>query len=290
MDNRLKVGLQGPIGVEEAFAHVTRWLRQHYKISDAATAEAEFQFSVRGVVKQLITDQNREAIDAHLSTERPFVDHDLTHGIESFNVVFWELVRRGVAVPALSFRPDTQPQLEPDHFRLTPYGHDWVRGLPQFDVLPSDFSRFGAQLSAHDARFGPLYTARAQEALRCYRAHLYLASCTMAGAAAEAIALVLATAKTGDAEQVRTEYGGNKGTKKLKDRLVYGLNGYLQREIESFLSLLSYWRAQAAHAAVEDYDEPIAFTAMLLLLRFAHTADTRWADIVGNGSDTKGSQ
>lgn len=281
MENRLKVALKEHLGVEDAYAHVTRWLREHYPESDAASGHGDFQFSVRSVVQQLITEQNRAAIDAHLKTERPFVDPDLAIGTEPFTVVAWELVRRGIVVPAVSYDAKAQPQVQPDQFRLTPYGHEWIRALPGFDVLPSDYSRFSRQLAEHDEKLGALYAIRAQEALACYRAQLYLASCTMAGAAAEAIALALATAKAGDVEEVRKEYHGSKGTKKLKDRLVRGLNGHLEREIESFLSLLAYWRDQAVHAAAEEYDEQTCFVALLLLLRFAHTADSRWLDIVG---------
>jgi hypothetical protein len=50
-------------------------------------------------------------------------------------------------------------------------------------------------LAPYQQRFGPSFQERAQEVIRCYGAHAYLACCTMCGAAAEPIFLATAIAK-----------------------------------------------------------------------------------------------
>ena len=154
-----------------------------------------------------------------------------------------------------------------------------TRAAP-IDVVPNEHSRFLARLGKHNQRFGPIYASRSQEALDCYRFHAYIATCTMCGAASEAVVLALATAALGSPEEALAEYRAKDGAKRLMAALSRGKNSALQQQLGPAFDLLRYWRNDASHAFDSVFDEELAFTALLLLLRLAHFADTRWQDIV----------
>jgi len=45
------------------------------------------------------------------------------------------------------------------------------------------------------------------------------------------------------------------------------------------MNLLKYWRDESAHGIESKIQEEEAFTSLLLLLRFAQFADSRWQDL-----------
>lgn len=168
--------------------------------------------------------------------------------------------------------------------RLTASGERWAAGITDIDVVPNEHSRFLARLGKHNERFGPIYASRSQEALDCYRFHAYIATCTMCGAASEAVVLSLATAALGSPEAAFAEYRAKDGAKRLMAALTRGKNSALQQQLGPAFDLLRYWRNDASHAFDSVFDEELAFTALLLLLRLAQFADTRWQDIVAHPS------
>ena len=164
-------------------------------------------------------------------------------------------------------------------FMLTPYGREWLGKVNEYECIPTEYGRFGELLARYYSRFGKGYLSRSQEALRCHRAHAYLACCIMCGAAAESILLAVAIEKRGDEREVLDLYKRATGRKKVEDLVMAQQNAQVQRELPTFMGLLKYWRDDAAHGAETNFSETEAFTSMLLLLRFAQFADERWDDL-----------
>jgi hypothetical protein len=195
----------------------------------------------------------------------------------------WELSRRGVIYPAMLFPPKEVVRFEGTEFRLSSWGMEWVRLTVGSDVpLPHEFGRFSEHLRKYDSKLGPVYHNRSQEALTCYRAGAHLAACTMAGAAAEAILLKLASSYLNDAGQVGSTYRRRDGRTLLLRQLTSKRPKPVQVAIESFSEVIAYWRDDAAHASDAPIDEPEAFTTLLILLRFAIFADNRWSELTAN--------
>jgi hypothetical protein len=278
VSNQLSVSFPAALSVEDAMSRLVAVLSHQYgeRSGDAERAEP---YSLQAILHQLIVDENRTAIDDHLKTERPSVVRDLCSNTFSFFEAAWELVRRGILVPSAAFERDGETfSVTGRDFRLTQFGRRWLEAYPTHNVVPTEDSRFSSQLSQHNGRFGPIYTSRSQEALGCYRTQHYLACCVMCGAAAEAIALCLASELVG-LEKAEKEYNQARGAMKLLNLLTNGRNAHIQRALETFLTLLKDWRDNAAHATATGYDEEIASLSLLMLLRFAHFADTRWDEL-----------
>lgn len=149
--------------------------------------------------------------------------------------------------------------------------------------LPSP-GRFAAMLQPLARRLGSTFQERAQEAIRCYGAHAYLACCAMCGAAAESVLLELAIAKSGDTDSVMRAYNSQSGRSRVETGLLGQAPDPLKREFNGYMSLLKYWRDDAAHGKASGIADNEAYTSLALLLRFANFANDRWADLTGNGA------
>jgi hypothetical protein len=102
----------------------------------------------------------------------------------------------------------------------------------------------------------------------------------MCGAAAESIMLVVAVAlKKGDSAAVESAYLSGGGGGKVEKWITSGITPQLQDEWKRYTSLLNYWRDSAAHGRNSHIGENEAYTALLLLLRFAMFASDRWAEL-----------
>lgn len=163
-----------------------------------------------------------------------------------------------------------------DYFTITEYGSKWFSRRSQYDCAPAEYGRFTQLLSNHSARLGPGYDSRSKEAISCYRAQTYLACCVMCGAAAESIILALAIAKKGDAEEVLKGYCSSGGRGRIEKLLMVNQDGHIIKNLPNYTSLINDWRDVAAHGSNTYVGEEEAFTALLLLLRFARFADERW--------------
>jgi hypothetical protein len=101
----------------------------------------------------------------------------------------------------------------------------------------------------------------------------------MCGAAAESILLALATAKSNDENAVLKEYRTATGRKKTIDGLVGQQTDSSQRQFRSFMSLLSYWRDDAAHGIATPISAPEAEEALRQLLMLAQFAGRYWSEL-----------
>jgi len=134
------------------------------------------------------------------------------------------------------------------------------------------------RVAPYRKRFGPSFQERAQEAIRCYGAHAYLACCTMCGAAAEAILLATAIAKA-DEPTVLRQYNASGGRRRIENIILGKARQDLREECVGYLTLLKYWRDQAAHGRASGIKDNEAYTSLALLLRFAIFVNDNWAEL-----------
>lgn len=205
-------------------------------------------------------------------------EFDLVTNTEPFYEAAWQLCRRGILRPGVSLPRQIQAgsEIVGSRFALTSFGKTWLEQVNPDDAIPFEHDRFTRLLFGHAARFGQGYRSRSQEAMRCYRAHAYFACCTMCGAAAESILLALAIAKRGNEEEILREYRAANGRSKVEKILIGQQSQQIQQDFTTYTSLLKYWRDEAAHGTESDLDDEEAFTSLILLLRFAQFADSRW--------------
>jgi len=279
MENVKVLSLGESPSFEEAYSITVDWLRARF--AERGVIPPELRLSPRGVVQQRLSDCHRDEIAEFIEThERPRIEFDLEKNTGVFFDVTWELVRRGLLVPAGGYGRDGRFAAHPDEFKVTPYGGEWLTRYPDHPVYPLEQSRFAAHLERHVGRFGDVYAMRSQEALGCYRAQLYLASCAMSGAAAESILLALASERMGSRDAALREYQKVTGATRLLNHLKRGQNAHVHEQLDVMFSLLKHWRDASTHASESPMGEETAFVALLLLLRLAHFADERWDELV----------
>ncbi len=133
-------------------------------------------------------------------------------------------------------------------------------------------------LAPYAKRFGPGFHERAQEAVRCYGAHAYLACCALCGAATESILLAAAIAKE-DEKQVLKTYASAAGRSRLQTRLLSHLPKALRNEFNNLSILLRYWRDEAAHGRPSGIADNEAYTSLTLLLRLAQFVEQNWQQL-----------
>ena len=265
--------------VEDAMERIVSWLRDPRRDPRAMHPEAiasEFSLSqiFSAIMSERIEEYRRASSVQGIMT---FRQDDQTNAAP-FHVATWELCRKGILRPA-ALPPSAAPPPFGWRFAVTPYGRRWLEETTGYEVIPTSYSRFGTLLSGHTARFGGGYAARSQEAVRCYQAHTYLACCVMCGAAAESITLALAIARVGDEARVLRDYRAANGRSRIENLLVGQQSPRIQEAFGTYTDLLKYWRDDAAHGATVDIDEEEAFTALVLLMRFARFAHDRWEDL-----------
>jgi hypothetical protein len=164
-----------------------------------------------------------------------------------------------------------------DGYSITEFGRDWLAN-PERRVA-GDPSRMSEIFASFEKFYGPGFAQRANEAIRCHRTGNYLATCVMAGAAAESILLAIAVAKTGDEPKVLKDYASAGGRGRVTKLVVTGLSGSVQRTFEAALQVLHYWRDDAAHGMATTIIEVEAYASLTQLLRLAQFCSDRWAEL-----------
>lgn len=228
-----------------------------------------------------------EVIRAYLDEIRPAhtlgaMKFDSRTNAEPFIVAAWRLSRHGIIAPASTYieLKYTNYVEAGNKFIVTEYGAEWIKGLSDYDTPPNEYGHFSQLLARHDSKLGKGYQARSQEALRSYRSQNYLACCAMCGAAAESITLALAIAKKGNEQEMLKMYGSSGGRSKIENFLIANQDGHITRNLPNYTTLLNDWRDISAHGDTPIVGEEEAFTALLLLLRYAKFAEERWDRIV----------
>ena len=196
----------------------------------------------------------------------------------------WELCRRGIIRPGVNKHgaQATNDGQAGNGYSLTPFGRKWLEEGARDDFVPTEPERFGEMLAPYSKQFGPGFHERAQQAIRCYGAHAYLACCAMCGAAAESILLATAIAKSKNEDEVLKIYGSANGRHKIESLVVGKIKDPLQREYRSYANLLKYWRDESAHGRSSKIVENEAYTSLALLLRFAMLVNDNWKELTTN--------
>jgi hypothetical protein len=192
----------------------------------------------------------------------------------------WELCRRGILRPGVR---GWNLQATPDGasgngYSITPFGRQWLAESDHDDFIPTEPERFAQMFAPYQERFRPSFQERAQEAIRCYGAHAYLACCTMCGAAAESILLATAIAKEDEAA-VLSQYNSSGGRRRVESIIIGKVRQELRDEYMGYMTLLKYWRDQAAHGRASGIKDNEAYTSLALLLRFAIFVNEYWAEL-----------
>lgn len=192
----------------------------------------------------------------------------------------WDLCRRGILRPGVEAlnAQATADGASGNGYSITPFGQKWLDEATSDDFVPTEPERFGEMLACYRKRYGAPFQERGQEAIRCYGAHAYLACCTMCGAAAESILLATAFAKKSEGE-VNAMYKGAGGRRRVENLILGQATDEIREECKGLLSLLKYWRDQAAHGGVSGVTDNMAFTSLALLLRLAIFVEDHWEQL-----------
>lgn len=221
----------------------------------------------------------------YLERKEGLQHHDLERRVRELMPAFfaagWELCRRGILRPGVREygAQATDQGNAGSGYSITPFGRQWLAEADRDDYVPTEPGRFAQMLSQYRERFGAGYHERAQEAVRCYGAHSYLACCAMSGAAAESILLAMAVAKS-DPEEVLKQYMAASGRRHVENIVIGKVRGPLRSEYQGYTSLLKYWRDAAAHGRASGVNDNEAYTAIALLLRFAMLANDNWSEFI----------
>ncbi|WP_141340251.1 hypothetical protein [Bradyrhizobium sp. USDA 3458] len=190
----------------------------------------------------------------------------------------WELARIGVLRPGrvAPRNMDTANDFG-DHWSITKFGFEWLEKASLRPFL--DMSRMSQVLAGFVPQFGAGFGQRAVEAVRTYRTTNYLASCSMAGAAAESILLAAAIAKSGDEAKTLKMYESSGGRARVTTYVTGQATSSVQRKFVAALHILHYWRDDAAHGQQTTISEVEAYSAISELLRLAQFVSDQWADL-----------
>lgn len=213
----------------------------------------------------------------HLQGSSSELDQKMTPLFPLFANAAWELCRRGILRPGVKDynTQSTDQGSAGSGFSVTAFGQQWLsEGGSVF--IPTEPERFGQLLKPFVSRFGQGFHERAQEAVRCYGAHAYLACCAMCGAAAESILLATAIAKEGDEDSVLKIYATANGRVRLENMIIGKATDHVKREFKGLTELLKYWRDEASHGKPSNISDNEAYTSLAMLLRYAAFVNGIW--------------
>jgi hypothetical protein len=222
-------------------------------------------------------------IHAWFRTQGRQVASEMLEASPVFLNAAWELSRRGILRPGIR-RMNTQATDQGSAgfgYSVTTFGRQWLAEPEHDTFIPTEPERFGRLLEPYRVRFGAGFHERAQEAVRCYGAHAYLACCAMCGAAAESIFLAAATARSHDQDATLRTYLTAAGRSRLENSLTGQASERLQREFRGLATLLKYWRDASSHGQSSMIMDNEAYTSLALLLRFAALVQDSWSDLTG---------
>jgi len=190
----------------------------------------------------------------------------------------WELCRRGILRPGVKDydAQSTSQGSAGSGFSVTAFGRQWLSEDKEDTFIPTEPERFAQLLNPFVSLFGQGFHERAQEAVRCYGAHAYLACCAMCGAAAESILLATAIAKEGDEDSVLKIYATANGRVRLENMIIGKATDHVKREFKGLTELLKYWRDEASHGKPSNISDNEAYTSLAMLLRYAAFVNGTW--------------
>jgi hypothetical protein len=93
------------------------------------------------------------------------------------------------------------------------------------------------------------------------------------------VLLAVAIAKNKDKDKIEKMYLANGGRGRIEKLVVGQQPPAISEEFKGYVSLLKYWRDNAAHGMASGIQDNEAFTALAVLLRFAQFANDRWGNL-----------
>jgi hypothetical protein len=261
------------MSAEQAEDFIIRWLRDS-RVRKSQYPSYGYDVYLPNVMRDFLVQQGHDIRQA---------DGQLQNVSSDFYAAGWELCRRGILRPGVRIygEQNTPDGSAGNGYSITPFGSQWLKEADQDDFVPTEPGRFAEMLAPFQEHFGPQFYERAQEAVRCYGAHAYLACCTMCGAAAESILLATAIAKR-DERTVLDAYNTARGRSRVENMVIGQAHEQLRREFLGFLALLKYWRDAASHGGSLRIGDNEALTSLAFLLRFAAFVRDHW-DGLGTG-------
>ena len=187
----------------------------------------------------------------------------------------WELCRRGIVRPGVWSRLE-QGNPEGGGYCLTTYGERWLSNADDGNFIIMQPGSLASTLSKFSDKFGDGFHQRANEAIACRRAEAWLACCAMVGAAAEAVALAIAIAKTGDEDEVIRTYQARDGRRQVSNLIIGQHPQHLKISFQTFMGLLAYWRDDASHGQAVTLSVANSDEALRQLLHFCQWTERNW--------------
>lgn len=179
------------------------------------------------------------------------------------------MCRRGILRPFTHYA-DGQGTTRGAGFSITAYGKNWLEEDQLDDYVPTEPDQFAKMLEPYATVFGNGFQERAQEAVRCYNAHAFLACCVMAGAAAETI-----LNKVADKLSItRGEYEFITQTRQKKFNA--SSSDRTKQYLMAFSDIVKYLRDEGMHHESWETKPEKAYMSLAMLLRLAIFAKGEW--------------
>jgi hypothetical protein len=264
------------IKVEDAMLFIIDWLRR----DSPNTHSTSYGYDI--YIPNVIGDYLQQAGSSHRKAD----DQLKVNLSPAFYAAAWELCRRGIIRPGVRIMgaQGTIDGSGGNGYSVTPFGHQWIEESEQDTFVPTEPGRFAEMLEPFRDLFGLGFYIRAQEAIRCYGAHAYLACCAMCGAAAESILLATAIARTGDEQKVLKAYSSSRGRSRVENMVIGQANKYLKTQFQGNNELLKYWRDEASHGKASTISDNEAYTSLAMLLRYAMFVKDNWENLTGSSA------
>lgn len=157
------------LSVEDAHHFIVKYLRKGPTVDRTRWATYGYELYLPNVMRDYVLAQG--------SVPEHQVEGQLRPLSTFFYAAAWDLCRRGIIRPGIKELglQATDDGAGGNGYSLTPFGREWLAESDRDDYVPTEPERFGAMLKPYHAKFGPGFYERAQQAIRCYGAHAYLA-------------------------------------------------------------------------------------------------------------------
>lgn len=254
---------------EDPFKYLIWWMKNPKK-SSYSTYGYEFYLPI--IMRDYVINEGK--------IQENLAEQNMVSVSTSFYSAAWDLCRRGILRPGLK-NYDAQSTVDghTHGYTLTPFGKQWLSEADKDIFVPTEPERFGQLLAPYRKTFGDASYQKAQEAVRCYGAHAYLACCAMVGASVESALLSLAIEKFKDEEKVVKDYMTAGGRVRLEKAILGQSNDSIKREFPAYTQLLKYWRDAATHGRPTNIEDAEAFTSLATLLRFSAFLSNNWKEL-----------
>ncbi len=180
----------------------------------------------------------------------------------------WELCRCGILRP-FTYTTSDQGTTQGDGFSITAFGRQWLDEGRFDNYVPTEPDRFADILSKYVEIFGKSIDERAQEAVRCYNAHAYLACCVMVGAASETILNAVA-------DRLDIQKPESQTITKTRRSTISNTSKGVRERVLAFSYIIELWIISCIQHDRLDNSPDRGYISLALLLRLASFRRDEW--------------